>query len=99
MSHPFEPPTLERGPVVKPWLLVVGSWSLAGACVGTAVGATLQLTRGWHASAELGLTLKAARRLRDTLKRSPTPEEIAKEAGITLTSVRCALLFARILQR
>jgi hypothetical protein len=51
------------------------------------------------ASAELGLTLKAARRLRDTLKRSPTPEEIAKEAGITLTSVRCALLFARILQR
>jgi hypothetical protein len=55
MSHPFEPPTLERGPVVKPWLAVVGSWSLAGACVGTAVGATLQLTQGWHASAELGL--------------------------------------------
>jgi hypothetical protein len=55
MSHPFEPPVLERGPVVKPWLLVVGAWSLAGACVGTAVGATLQITLGWRASAELGL--------------------------------------------
>ena len=55
MSHPFEPPTLERGPVVKPWLLVAGSWSLAGASVGTALGATLQLTRGWHTSAELGV--------------------------------------------
>ena len=51
------------------------------------------------ASAELGITLQAARRLRSKLGRSPTPEEIAAEAGITLTSVRSALLFARILQR
>jgi hypothetical protein len=51
------------------------------------------------ASAELGLTLQAARRLRTKLGRSPTAEEIAADAGITLTSVRSALLFARVLQR
>ena len=50
-------------------------------------------------SAELGLTLKAARSLRSKLGRSPTPDEIAREAGIPLSSVRSALLFARILQR
>jgi hypothetical protein len=50
-------------------------------------------------SAELGLTLAAARRLRSQLGRSPTPEEIASQAGIPLGSVRSALLFARILQR
>ncbi len=51
------------------------------------------------ASAELGLTLSAARTLRSRLGRSPTPDEIAREAGIPLSSVRSALLFARILQR
>jgi hypothetical protein len=51
------------------------------------------------ASAELGVTLASARRLRLALKRAPTPEEIAGEANISVSAVRRALLFARMLQR
>jgi hypothetical protein len=51
------------------------------------------------ASDELAITLASARRLRATLKRAPTPEEIAGEANISVSRVRGALLFARILQR
>jgi hypothetical protein len=51
------------------------------------------------ASNELAITLASARRLRAALKRAPTPEEIASEANISVSRVRGALLFARILQR
>jgi hypothetical protein len=51
------------------------------------------------ASAELSVTLASARRLRMALKRAPTPEEIAGEANISVSAVRRALLFARMLQR
>ena len=51
------------------------------------------------ASDELAITLGSARRLRATLKRAPTPEEIASDANISVARVRGALLFARILQR
>jgi hypothetical protein len=51
------------------------------------------------ASAELGVTLASARRLRLALGRAPTPEEIASEANISVSAVRRALLFARMLQR
>lgn len=50
-------------------------------------------------STHLAVTLTSARRLRISLNRPPTPDEIAADAGISVTSVRSALLFARILQR
>src|SRR5688500_18278341 len=52
----FEPPVAERDPAVLAWTMVLGAWGLAGATLGTAVGATLQLTQGvaW-AGARLGI--------------------------------------------
>ncbi len=45
MTSPFEPPGTERTSASYSVLLVVGTWGLAGAAVGTAIGTTLQLTR------------------------------------------------------
>jgi len=40
-----------RDPVGTMWGLVLGSWGLAGACVGAAVGMTLQVTQGMSGAA------------------------------------------------
>lgn len=42
----FEPPVASRDPAVYAWLVVVASWGIGGATLGTAIGATLQLTQG-----------------------------------------------------
>lgn len=42
----FEPPVSERDPALYAWAGVVSSWGIGGATLGTAVGATLQLTQG-----------------------------------------------------
>ncbi|HEX7476751.1 MAG TPA: sigma-70 domain-containing protein [Polyangiales bacterium] len=50
-------------------------------------------------SAGLGQVLGAARRLRAELGRTPSATEIAASENLELSTVRTALLFARIVQR
>jgi hypothetical protein len=51
------------------------------------------------AKESLGRVLRSARALRAELGRSPSATEIAEHAGLSQSSVRLALLFARTLQR
>ena len=51
------------------------------------------------ARASLSGVLGSARELKQELGRSPTSHEIAARSGLSLESVRLALLFARVLQR
>jgi len=51
------------------------------------------------AKESLGRVLRSARALQAELQRSPSATEIAEHSGLSQSSVRLALLFARTLQR
>jgi AraC-like DNA-binding protein len=51
------------------------------------------------AKESLRRVLRSARSLREELRRAPTASEIAEHAGLSASSVRLALLFAKTLAR
>lgn len=93
------PIAIERDPVAYTWVLVLGSWGLAGVSVGTAIGVTLQVTRAMaDAGAVFGMSGMAIAALVGGLAlavertRSEARPELIDARGITSRPLHGLLL-------